>query len=48
MVIPGYVSVGKNARYSYAPLFLVLEEIYGYMERAGGDGGVDGLECVIG
>lgn len=40
-----YVSVGKNV---YAPLFLVLEKIYGYMERAGGEGGVDGLECVIG
>lgn len=39
VVIPGwsvYVSVGKN---NYAPLFLVLEKIYGYVERAGGEGG---------
>lgn len=48
MVIPVYVSVGTNVCYYYAPLFLVLEEIYGYMKRIGGDGGVDGLECVTG
>lgn len=39
VVIPGwsvYVSVGEN---NYAPLFLVLEKIYGYVERAGGEGG---------
>lgn len=40
--------MGKNVHYYYAPLFLVLEKILGCMERPGGDGGVDGLECVIG